>query len=86
MVWRAHGVVLEDWIRDASCYVSFEEDNEETQKELDRLIEHERAHKVRHGSGCLVGREAKLTKLACLVKPRAQEIKSDWRWARGDWG
>ena len=67
---KASGVLLEDWSGDAANYVSFEQEKEEAQKELDRLVEQERALKVQTWEEvtALVGREAKLTKLACLVK------------------
>ncbi len=67
---KANGILLEDWSGEASNYVSFEEEKEEAQKELDRLVEQSRAIKVNtwREVAALVGQEAKLTKLACLVK------------------
>jgi hypothetical protein len=67
---KANGKLVEDWAGDAQNYLSFEEVGAKAQAELDRLVQDARADVVDTWEQVvqMVGLEAKLTKLACLVK------------------
>ena len=64
------GLLLEDWNGEAHNYSSFYMFGEKAQSELDRLVQAGRADKVTTWQEvtAMVGSEAKLTQLACLVK------------------
>lgn len=67
---QAEGCLLEDWSGEALNYSSFYEAGSKAQSELDRLVETGRADKVDSWDEVvqLVGHQAKLTQLACIVK------------------
>lgn len=69
--------MLEDWDGTARNYSSFEEAGDKAQLELDRLVEHGRADKCNTWEEVvsLVGPDAKLTKMACIVKQKGNQEK-----------
>ena len=64
------GTLLEDWDGNVENYQSFYEAGPKAQSELDRLVEDGRAERVENWKQVvdLVGEDAKLTQLACIVK------------------
>eukprot|EP00438_Fugacium_kawagutii_P036445 Skav213606 [mRNA] locus=scaffold1971:99628:100965:+ [translate_table: standard] len=64
------GCLLEDWSGEAQNYQSFYQAGPKAQAELDRLVEDERADCVDDWEQvvALVGTEAKLTQLACILE------------------
>ena len=69
---QVNGILLEDWDGSASNYRSFEDAGEKAQAELDRMVCEGRATTASTWSEVVqqLGPEAKLTKLACIVKQR----------------
>lgn len=71
------GRLLEDWDGAARNYESFYDAGDKAQAELDRLVEDERADKVSSWEEVvsMVGEDAKLTQLACIVKMKEGKEK-----------
>lgn len=69
---QAIGRLLEDWSGEALNYSSFYEAGSKAQDELDRMVKTGRADRVRTWEEVvsLVGPNAKLTQLACIVKEK----------------
>lgn len=74
---QAMGELLEDWDGSAKNYKSFEEAGNKAQHELDRLVADGRADRVNTWEEVVevVGEEAKLTKMACIVKMKGGQEK-----------
>eukprot|EP00435_Cladocopium_sp_Y103_P027145 s3386_g6.t1 len=71
------GTLLEDWDGSASNYKSFYDAGDKAQSELDRLVQDERADCVDTWEQVveMVGIDAKLTQLACIVKMKGGKEK-----------
>ena len=69
---QVNGILLEDWDGSATNYRSFEEVPEKSQAELDRMVAEGRAVTADTWDEVvqLLGPDAKLTRLACIVKQK----------------